>query len=473
MATAQSSGAEGGGPGAKPKPPPITNMSPTQWAQQMLGDLGAPINANTTEDVLNWMQSEETTPTWWGGFGTASDPTRLNPLNAGDIGNYGYAGSPLTGNTLLYGLGTYPTLMNAAAASAQMVGQGNMSAIKKALMASDNPQQFLAALQSSPWAGGHYAGDYFSLANAQQEAGGPNVTAGIGSQVGPIPQGGGSAASQAAGSGIAGVLGSQSLPPALQALLENALAQQQMQLSPAVVQNQLDILKQNYGFSQQQFGVQAAQLGLQGKSFQEQLANLYAQYNPKTGQGFQQRQDILTGQNITRSIQDILKNYGQTVAGLNIQQQQGRAGLAASGVFTSGSRGVEEQQMSLARQQAATAEQTALFQQQQAQKGLQLTEDEQKQQFGYSQQQIQQGMAQLKLQYKSLGISEQQAQAQYNNAVQQIGLGQVMNGIQLEQQIAAMAGGGYSPMAGIMGQLANVLPFLGGMFTQPGGQIGG
>jgi len=461
-------------PPKPPAPAPVSNMSPTMWAQQLLADLGAPITGNTTQDIMAWMEHEEPASQWWGGYGTASAPSRFNPLNAGDIGHYGYHATPLTGNTLSGGLGTYNNLMDAAAASAQMLGQGNMSAIKAALMGNQGLQGFTQALESSPWASSHYGGAGFPASSAVAEAGGPNVTGAqfIGGQVGPVPGAGGGPPSatqktSAAAGSIASILEAQGLPAAVANQIQAMFQQEQMALGPQAAQDQIAFLTQQYGLSQKQFGVQGAQYALQGKGMQEQLANLRAQY------GFQQQSDVLSGQDITRSIQDIVKNYGIQTRQLGLQQTQARAGLASSGVYNTGSRGMEEQQFALQRQGMQVAEQSALFQQSQAQKRLKLTEAEQKQQFGYSQQQIDNGMAQLKLQQQSLGISEQQAQIQYQNAVQQVGLGNVMNGLQLEQQVAAMAGGGYSPLNGIMGQLAQLLPFLGGMAVQNPGIVSG
>src|SRR5215831_3849238 len=148
----------GSTPPGKPAPKPATptQLSPIQWAQQVLADVGAPVTANTTQDILAWMVNEEPASTWWGGYGPANAPSRINPLNAGDIGHYGYHATPLTGNTLTGGLGTYNTLEDAAAASAQMIHQGNMSGILQALMGNANLGQFTQAVETSPWASGHY-----------------------------------------------------------------------------------------------------------------------------------------------------------------------------------------------------------------------------------------------------------------------------------------------------------------------------
>ena len=85
-------------------------------------------------------------------------------------------------------------------------------------------------------------------------------------------------------------------------------------------------------------------------------------------------------------------------------------------------------------------------------------------------QQIQDGEQALKLHEKSLGISEAQAQTQYQNALQQLGLNNTMTVDQLKSQIYALAGGGYSPMAGFMGTLASLIPQLNGIIQKAGGK---
>lgn len=287
---------------------------------------------------------------------------------------------------------------------------------------------------------------------------------------------------QAAGNFAADMYGQiqgQSVSTAQQ---EHWLNEQMNVVDPQVLAFQQQEQGQQYGFQQQQFGVQQAQYGLQGQQLQQQQAHLGAQY------GFQQQQDVLTGQTISHNIQDILKNYGyqQQQFGvaqgqLNLAETQGRQSQAASGVYTSaGARGqmqqgfgLQQRGLNISEAQAKTQEQSALFGQQQAQKGLTLTEAEQKEQYGYSTEQVQDGQRQLALQQQSLGISEAQANVEYNNALKQLGLNNVMSVDQLKQQIAAVAGGGYSSMMSMMGQLVQLLPFLGGIFQNNPGIFGG
>jgi len=284
---------------------------------------------------------------------------------------------------------------------------------------------------------------------------------------GPPPAGGGQVNIQpgqgnAAAGEVAGALGTQITPQTINQIIQDALLQQQVPLNQAAFQDQLRFLAQNYGYTQQEFGLQQAQLGLQRQSLYDQTAHLQAGY------GFQQQQDVLTGKSIQAAIGEIKKQFGISMGELGLQQTQARQGLAASGVYNTGARTQEEQSFGFQRAAATASEQYQLFQESQAQAGLKLTEAEQKEQFGYSFKQLLNGQHQLDIQYQQLGISKAQAATQYQNAVQQLGLGNLMNGIQLEQQMAVLAGGGYSPIGQFMQQLTTLLPFTAGAFTNPG-----
>lgn len=310
---------------------------------------------------------------------------------------------------------------------------------------------------------------------------------------------------QAAG-GIAGTLGSQLLPQYLQNVGTAQTLEQQLAMQDPLYNWQQQYQQQQHGFQQQQFGQEQAGLGLQRTQLGQQQQHLAAGY------GFQQQQDVLSGQGIARNIQDILKQYGYQqqefgIQGqrlglqgqqlgiqqgqLNLAHDRARSQLAGAGTYTAkGVRGGEEQdfrysqglldiskkelglsrkELGIQRGQAAESESMAMFGQQQAQKELALTEAQQKEQYGYSTQQVQDGLKQLNLQQQSLGISEAQANSQYQNALQQLGLSNVMSVQDLRNQIGALAGGGYSPIASMIGDLTKLLPFIGGMFTQPQG----
>jgi len=116
---------------------PVLQMQATNqaWATQLLQDLGPTYVTQTNiENVLAWMASEEPPTNWF---------NNNNPLNI----NAGGTGSD-----------TFSTLSDAAAASARVIMQPNMAAIKNALASSVPYDQFKAAAVSSPWASGHYGG---------------------------------------------------------------------------------------------------------------------------------------------------------------------------------------------------------------------------------------------------------------------------------------------------------------------------
>lgn len=438
-------------PTPAPKPAAPTSMNPTQWAQLVAQDLGINVNQdpNAVLDILSWMPNEEPTSSWWGGYGTAAAPTRINPLNAGDIGNFGYSGQAS-------GLGGYANLTNAAGATAQMIGQQNMSPILAALRAGDAPGAFSKALETSPWAGSHYGGATFTAAQAESEAQGAAVTnkAAIGS-------GGNVSASSA----VAGALSSQTNPAIVAQQNADEAIQQSLQLTPQELADQQAILKANYGYSQQQFGIQGQQLGLSQNELNQQ-------YNQTVQQRqYQMQQDILTGQGITDSIANIMKQYGFQQQALQQATQQGLQGEAASGVYNTGTRRQFLAGQALTASQQAASEQYSLQQARLSQQQLGVTEAQQKAQYGYSQEQIQNGAKNLRLQQQALGISEAQAKTQYNNALQQLDLNSIMGADQLEEQIATLAGGGYSPLGGMISQLQSLIPGLAGAMGNSGSSL--
>lgn len=428
-------------------------MSPTQWAQLVAQDLGinTTTDPNAVLDILGWMPHEEPASQWWGGFGTTSDPTRINPLNAGDIGQFGYAASPLTGNTLAGGLGTYPTLSAAAAATAQMLGQKNMASALAGLKAGDAPAQFTNDINATAWAGSKYSP--ITGGQISTEAQGPAVTAALGS------------GQPGASNAVAGAIASQTNPAIV--AQENAAAaiQQSLQLTPQELADQQAILAANYGYSQQQFGIQSQQLGLSQNELNQQYNQTVAQRQ------YQMQQDILTGQGITNSIANIMKQYGFQQQQLGIQTQQGLQGEAASGVYNTGTRTQFLGQQALTASEQAASEQYSLQQARLSQQQLGVTEAQQKTQYGYSLQQIQNGAKNLKLQQQALGISEAQAKTQYQNALQQLDLNSIMGADQLEQQIATLAGGGYSPLGGMISQLQQLIPGLAGAMGGSGSSL--
>jgi len=77
-------------------------------------------------------------------------------------------------------------------------------------------------------------------------------------------------------------------------------------------------------------------------------------------------------------------------------------------------------------------------------------------------------MKNLQLQQKSLGISEAQAATQYQNALNQLNLNNLMNVDQLQSQIFALVGGSYSPLSGIVSQLQSLIPGMTGAMKMSG-----
>lgn len=259
---------------------------------------------------------------------------------------------------------------------------------------------------------------------------------------------------------IAGDLYSQAEPGLAANQIQTDLLNQQMNtILPGEYSSQQNILGENYGYQQQQYGVQGQQLGLSQLENRQQQQQLGAEY------GFQQQQNTLSGQNIQAAIGNIMKNYGIQSQQLGQSEQQAMGGLVGAGTYNSANRGFTEKQFGLERQSLQQNMQYAVFQQEQSRKSLGISEAEQKEQFGYSTEQLKNGYQQLNLELKGLGISQAQAHTQYQNALQQLGLSNYMNVNQLEQQLAAIKGGGYSPLLSIAGQLQQALPGI-GLFQQ-------
>jgi|SRR5215469_704052 len=418
-------------PGPTPKTPAktpakgsATSMNPTQWAELVAQDLGINVSQdpNSVQDILAWMKNEEPYQQWWGGFGTAANPGRLNPLNAGDIGKFGYSGQA-------GGTGTYGTLAAAAGATADMIRQQNMSprggGILGALTSGASIDAFTRALEASPWASSHYGGRAFSAGQAVQEAQGPAVTNRAALAGGAIPP----------GSSIVDALLAAGVNPDVIANQEQAAAIGQAgTLNQQEADFEKQILQANYGFSQQQLALQQQQLGLQLTELEQQGTETARQRQ------YQIQQDILSGEAIKNAI-----------AGINLSEKQGLQGLASSGVYGTGSRGQFEQGIGLQRQQ----EQIAMGQ-------LETAEKAQGAQYGYTQQQIQNGERNVRMEMQKLGINAAEAQNQYQNALKQLNLNNLMNINDLQQQIFSLAGGGYSPLQAIMQQLQGLIPGLSG-----------
>lgn len=143
------------------------SMSELDWIDLLLEDVPAPVTAQNEANVATWMEKEEPPGQWWGGFGSAQDPTRLNPLNAS-------VGSGTDGGISSGGLGTYPDLTTAAHYTAGMIDQPNMAGIKSALESSAPSSAFGAAVVASPWASSHYGGNVGGFSQVTNP--GPTIT---------------------------------------------------------------------------------------------------------------------------------------------------------------------------------------------------------------------------------------------------------------------------------------------------------
>ena len=142
----------------------MASYTASDWASQVLSDLGAPVSQNNINNILHWMVAEEPGSDWF---------DRNNPLNS----------SLNTGSS--DGTGSYGSLSDAAQATAQMIQQSNMSGIHQALSSDASLDSFSAAVVASPWAASHYGGDPNHIAETQAAEGSIAAPATAGSYSGP------------------------------------------------------------------------------------------------------------------------------------------------------------------------------------------------------------------------------------------------------------------------------------------------
>lgn len=116
----------------------MAQYTATDWALQLLSDVGAPTTQNNVNSILHWMVAEEPGNDWF---------NRNNPLNAS------------LGTSASDGTGSYQDLTAAAHMTAAMINQSNMTGIRNALMANASLDTFSAAVVASPWASSHYGGN--------------------------------------------------------------------------------------------------------------------------------------------------------------------------------------------------------------------------------------------------------------------------------------------------------------------------
>jgi hypothetical protein len=212
--------------------------------------------------------------------------------------------------------------------------------------------------------------------------------------------------------------------------------QDQLNESGAIYGSEVGQLGQQRGFQQQQFGIQGQQLGLQGQSLDQQLANLQAQFGLQQ-KGFGIQQAGLTAQ------------VGQTQWESAQRQESNVEASAAGGSFGAPGfyrrRGQEQERLGYQLGVLGREQQGLTVQEQQAQ-----------QQFTYSQQQLADARQKLKLDYQQMGLSEQEATAAYQNALNKLGLQNVMTTQQLQDEILKAKAGMYTPVSSLFGQLAAV-----------------
>lgn len=112
------------------------------WIVELLDRMGAPETMTNVDDMAHWMSMEEPWDDWW---------DRNNPLNT----SWG------AGDTA--GLNSYPDLTAGNVATANTIEQTNMAPVLAALMKGDvGATAFGTAVESTPWASGHYDGENFA-----------------------------------------------------------------------------------------------------------------------------------------------------------------------------------------------------------------------------------------------------------------------------------------------------------------------
>lgn len=480
-------------PAAKPTPTPTppaatppASMTPTQWASQVVTDLGfnPATDSNAVTDVLAWMQNEEPSSSWWGGFGTAADPTRINPLNmtGSALQNpYGYAPTPLTGNQLGGGLGTYPTLQAAASAEAEGIKDTKgFAPILQALQSGAGLPAFTQALEGTGYAQSAYGGAGFSPSQAASEAGGPTVTGGVGSPTGGTSQQLTPQQTQEINQYVDQYAKQNGLSPQqsselnklLTSAVENGQLQQMLGIQGATdqagyaqqeYQNTTQQAQQQYGFEQQQFGIQGQQLTNQQQAIANQQAYLKGQ------QGYAAAQYGQTQQSFANQLANLIAGYGFQKQQLGQQEQsaalghqQAQQGEAASGVFNTGTAKQEQEAYGITQAgfQTTAAQEAQQYQYDTKQLGIQeqqsaLSYESAKSGYGYQQSQINNAVANLKTQWAQLGLSQQEAQAGLQNALTNAGLQNVMTTDQLQTQIGMMMAGMATPITSIISSLVS------------------
>jgi len=263
---------------------------------------------------------------------------------------------------------------------------------------------------------------------------------------GPMPQGNLARSGANAPSGVAGATPSNGVPPSLQNLwnleqpaisgiLGSGQQQQQDLLNQYLNQMQMNQLsgglqQQEAGFQQQGNLLSGQSLGIQQGALQRQMGLLPQQYGLQT-QGF----DLSQAQQQA--------NAANQMTDLNNQ-------LSASGSFTNP--GSTDQRNRINQNLQFGLQQLGLQRQ-----GAQLN-------FAEQQAAQKDASAELGIQSKRLGISEQEISTRLDNALQQLGISGQVDKNQVLQAINQVRQGEATQLAPILGDLANAsgMPILAG-----------
>jgi len=105
------------------------------WAKLVLVEGGWPLTEENITFMMRWMRQENGPDNWW---------NRNNPLNNGQ----GSGGGS--------GLGSYPTLIEAAYYAAENLQSGRYPAVDAALARGDSADATAQAIWASAWASSHY-----------------------------------------------------------------------------------------------------------------------------------------------------------------------------------------------------------------------------------------------------------------------------------------------------------------------------
>ncbi|MFF2495479.1 hypothetical protein [Agromyces sp. NPDC058064] len=113
----------------------IAGGTNVDWAKLVIVEGGWPLTDENVTFMMRWMRQENGADNWW---------NRNNPLNNGQ----GSGGGS--------GLGSYPTLVEAAYYAAENLRSGRYPEVDAALARGDSAEATAQAIWASPWASSHY-----------------------------------------------------------------------------------------------------------------------------------------------------------------------------------------------------------------------------------------------------------------------------------------------------------------------------